>query len=172
MIQIYFIVRIKKVKTLEKIINSELKLLYEWLCANRLSLNIDKTEFIIFRPSNKNIERITLKINGQMIQESYKIKYLGVLLDPKLSWITELCKKLSRSVGMLFKIRNLCPNHVLKSLYYSLFHSHLSYGIALWGVANSTLLNNVFLLQKKQLEPLLNLNSWLILITSSFNFKF
>ena len=94
-----------------------------------------------------------------MIQESYKIsinilEYYSIQNYHGRMHITELCKKLSRSVGMLFKIRKLCPNHVLKSPYYSLFHSHLSYGIALWGVANSTLLNKVFLLQKKAIRAI------------------
>ena len=57
--------------------NNELKLLHEWLCANRLSLNVDKTEFIIFRPGKNNKERTVLKLNGKSIHESTKIKYLG-----------------------------------------------------------------------------------------------
>ena len=147
----------KKVKNLKKVMNNELKLLFEWLCANRLSLNVDKTEFIIFRPSNIEYDRIVLKLNNQEIHESNKIKYLGLLLDPKLSWnvhITELCKKLSRSVGMLYKIRNMCPDHILKSLYFSLFHSHLSYGISLWGVAKCNLVERVFLLQKRAIRAI------------------
>ena len=63
--------------------NEELKKLVDWLCSNRLSLNADKTEFIIFRPSKRNDDRITLKLNGKSIHESNKIKYLGVLLDCK-----------------------------------------------------------------------------------------
>ena len=55
---------------------------------------------------------------------------------------------------MLFKIRNVCPSHVLKSLYYSLFHSHLCYGITLWGVANKTLIDKVFLLQKRAIRAI------------------
>ena len=57
---------------------------------------------------------------------------------------------------MLFKIRNNCPESVLKSLYYSLFNSHLSYGIALWGVANSTLLEKIVLLQKRAIRIITN----------------
>ena len=78
--------------------NHELKCLFEWLCANRLSLNVDKTEFILFRPKMTQTESITLKLNGHKIHESNKIQYLGILLDLKLSWkvhIAELCKKLS-----------------------------------------------------------------------------
>ena len=79
------------------------------------------------------------------------------MIDPKLSWkahVTELCKKLSRAVGMLYKIRNICTEPVLISLYYSLFNSHLSYGIALWGVANYTLLQKVYLLQKRAIRAI------------------
>ena len=147
----------KNLKNLRKVMNEELKLLYEWLCANRLSLNVDKTEFIIFRPSRKITATTVLKLNGTKIYESNKIKYLGILLDPTLSWkphITELCKKLSRGVGMLFKIRNFCPEQVSKSLYYSLFNSHMSYGISLWGVANKTMIDKLFLLQKKAIRAI------------------
>ena len=64
-------------KQIKKVMNKELKLLYEWLCANRLSLNVAKTEFIIFRPIRTNFEdRIVLELNNTKIFESTKIKYL------------------------------------------------------------------------------------------------
>ena len=147
----------KCLRTLRKTMNIELKYLFEWLCANRLSLNVDKTEFIIFRPGTTKTERITLQLNGHKVHESTKIKYLGILIDPKLSWkfhIAELCKKVSRGVGMIFKIHDICPEPVLKSLYYSLINSHLSYGITVWGVANSTLVKKVFLLQKRAMRAI------------------
>ena len=75
----------KKLKSLKKKINKDLEYLFDWLCANRLSLNTKKTEFILFRPNNK-YEHIKLKINQCTIRESPKINYLGVLLDNKLSW--------------------------------------------------------------------------------------
>ena len=117
----------KNPKTLKKVMNKDLKALYEWLCANRLSLNVSKTEFIVFRPPKKSLSnRIVLTLNRTKIYESTKIKYLGLILDARLSWkdhICELAKKLSRSVGMLYKSRDFCPTSILKSLYYSIFHS-------------------------------------------------
>ena len=142
----------KNLKELRKTMNDDLSLLFEWLCANRLSLNVAKTEFIIFRPNKCPMQNFTLKLNQKTLRESSKIKYLGVLLDRNLSWsihIMELCKKLSRAVGMLFKMRNLCTTTTLKSIYYSLFHSHLSYGISVWGLASTSLTHKVFLLQKR-----------------------
>ena len=100
-----------------KILNTYM--LFYWLCENRLSLNVSKTEFIIFRPPRSaRTERITLKLNKTTIFESFKINYLGVILDPNLSWshhIFELRKKLSRAVGMLYKLRNIkCDLKILK----------------------------------------------------------
>ena len=138
---------------LHKIINQELKILFEWLCANRLSLNASKTEFIIFRPPKKTlVDRVTLKLNGIKIYESPKIKYLGILLDNRLTWkhhIHELSKKLSRSLGMIYKIRHFCTPVVLRSLYFSLFNSHLSYGLAVWGNCNGIYSEKLKILQKK-----------------------
>ena len=140
-------------KKLKKVMNKDLSLLYEWLCANRLSVNENKTEFIIFRPRrHKNTERITLKFNRTQLFETVKIKYLGLILDNKLSWkphITELCKKLSRAVGMLYKIRSYCPLTVMRSLYFSLFNSHLSYGLLTWGNADKIHIKKITSLQKK-----------------------
>ena len=82
--------------------NEDLKLIFTWLCANRLSLNVTKTEFIIFKPPKRPLcNRITLKLNGKVLYESPKIKYLGLILDDRLTWkhhISELCKKLNRHI--------------------------------------------------------------------------
>ena len=91
--------------------NEDLRLIFIWLCANRLSLNVDKTEFVVFRPPRHNSSiRFTLKLNGTVLHESPKIKYLGLILDRNLSWkhhIFELRKKLSRAVGILYIISQL-----------------------------------------------------------------
>ena len=46
-------------------------------------------------------------------------------------------------------MKNLCSDNTLKSIYYSLFHSHMTYGISIWGLAKPTLTQKVYLLQKK-----------------------
>ena len=93
--------------------------LFYWLCANRLSLNVGKTEFIIFRPASKLKDNIKLKINQTTIRESSKTKYLGIFIDRNLSFgyhILELCKKLSTAVGMLYNIKNIFSSIMLKSI--------------------------------------------------------
>ena len=76
----------KSEKNLQKKMNEDLKLIYIWLCANRLSLNVDKMKFLVFRPPRKKLQnRFTLKLSGTTIFESTKIKYLGLIIDPHLS---------------------------------------------------------------------------------------
>ena len=77
----------KLLSDLEKTVNKELDKLYLWLNVNRLSLNIEKTNFTIFHPYNKPLKQyITIKINKKAIDEKQSIKYLGVLIDSSLSW--------------------------------------------------------------------------------------
>ena len=96
-------------RSLEKTSNNELKKLNQWLCVNRLALSISKTNFVLFHAFNKPIkENLTLKINHIAIKEQKYIKYLGVLLVSTFSWnfhIDDLTKKITRSIGVMYKIR-------------------------------------------------------------------
>ena len=113
---------------LEKTVNKELEKLYLWLNVNRLSLNIDKTNFIIFHPYNKPLKQhVTIKINKKAINEKESIKYLGVLVDSSLSWkyqISNLTKKISGAIGIMYKLKPFLPLIVMKSVYYSLIFPH------------------------------------------------
>ena len=94
---------------LELVINKELKKLHTWLIVNRLSLNIEKTNFVVFHPYNKPLKhKITLKIQNKAISEKDHVKYLGIMIDSGLTWqaqIDQVSKKMSRAIGLLYKIR-------------------------------------------------------------------
>ena len=114
---------------LERTVNRELNKLFLWLNVNRLSLNIDKTNFIVSHPYNKPRKKcITIKIINKAIKEKEYIKYLGVLIDSTLSWkhhVSNISKKISRSIGIMYKLRPFLPLNVLKNVYYSLVYSHV-----------------------------------------------
>ena len=94
---------------LEKTVNRELKNLYLWLNVNRISLNVTKTNFIIFHPYNKPLKRyITSKINNKAIMEKDNIKYLGVTIDSRLNWkkhISTVSKEISRCIWYNVQIK-------------------------------------------------------------------
>ena len=147
---------------LELVINKELKKLH--LVVNRLSLNMDKTNFIMFHPYNKPMKNsITLKFHKNAILEKNYIKYLGVMIenyikylgvmiDSTLSWhihVENISEKISRAIGLLYKIRPFVDIKIMKTLYYSLIYPHLLYAIEVWGSAGITTLNRLFFLQKR-----------------------
>ena len=138
---------------LELTINKELKKLRNWLIVNRLSLNVDKTNFVIFHPYNKPPkQKITLKIHKNAISEKDHVKYLGIIIDSTLTWgkhIDNLSTKLSKNIGLLYKIRPFVNMKLMKTLYYSLIYSHLNYAIEVWGSADNIHMNRILILQKK-----------------------
>ena len=118
-------------KSLEKTVNKELEKLHDWLCLNILSLNISKTSFVIFRAINKpKTSSVTLIINKQAINESNSVKYLGILIDSHLTFknhIDELTKKISRAIGVLYKLRPFVSTKILTNVYYALVYPFLLY---------------------------------------------
>ena len=108
-----------------------LSLVVQWLRSNKISLNADKTEIIIFRFKRKQIVKyLNFRISGQKINISNKVKYLGIQMEQHLDWnvhIKNMIPKLNRAIGILSKIRHYVPKFLLKTIYYSLFNSHLIY---------------------------------------------
>ena len=146
----------KSIQELEKVTNKELKKLSFWLNINRLSLNIDKTNYMIFHPYNKPVKQnVTILINKKAISEKDSLKYLGVVIDSTLSWkqhINAISKKISRSIGIMYKLRPYLPLQIMKNLYYSLVYSHIVYAIEVWGSAFKTDITKILVLQKRALR--------------------
>ena len=138
---------------LERIMNIELKQLTLWLNVNRLALNIGKTNFVIFHCYNKSLPySVTLKLNNKAISQKSHIKYLGVIIDEHLTWsqhTTTIAKKISRSIGIMYKLRPYMNSKMLTNIYFSLIYSHLVYAVQVWGSACASHLKHIETLQKR-----------------------
>ena len=131
-------------------INCEMEKVYHWLCANRLSLNISKTKFMIFHNKGKNMSSIDpeIKLKGHFNEQVDNFNFLGIIINENLSWtnhITNISIKISKSLGIMYKMKHFLPLNILKTLYSSMILPHLTYGILAWGKEASSF----FLLQKK-----------------------
>ena len=146
----------RDINMLESLINSELEKVHTWLCANRPSLNIDKSNFVIFRPIQRKLaKQVILSINNQMLTQETSSRYLGVYIDYNANWkthISYISKKVKRSIGILSKLRYFISTKILLSLYYALVEPFLNYCIIAWGGTYRTTLQPLFILQKKALR--------------------
>ena len=101
------------------------------------SLNVKKTELVIFRPRKLKIDHnFKFKLDGKTLVLTHCVKYLGVLIDKRLlcnEQIAQIKMKLNRAIGMLSKLRINTNFNVLKTAYHSLFESHFQYSTQLWG---------------------------------------
>ena len=146
----------KSCKQIQKHMNIDLKCLFKWLTANKISLNCSKTELVIFHSnkSNKTFD-FKIKINGSKVIPADNIKYLGVHLDDVLSgWkhCKVLTEKLNRANGMLCKVRHYVPKDELVSIYHAIFSSHLTYNCQVWGISNNSYVKKIEKLQNKAMK--------------------
>lgn len=142
----------QNLKSLELKLNEELDKVNQWLQSNRLSLNIDKTNFVIFHPPQRKTQPVSLKISDRPVEQMTYVKYLGLIIDCHLNWkkhAHEVSKKISRGIGILSKLRHFVTNDILTQLYYSLVYPFLTYGLIVWGNTYTTTLKPIVILQKK-----------------------
>ena len=182
----------ENVKLLESEINQELEKVYNWMCSNRLTLNISKSKSMIIT-KKRNVEPLSIKINNTELEQCNSYKYLGVIFDKDLNWknhVDYVCSKISRSIGGLASLRHRTSISVLREVYYALVNSYVQYGILIWGNASQANLQPLNVLLNKavriitfapfgplDLEPiyrdleLLNLDQTILLERGKFMFK-
>ena len=142
------------------VMNIELNKLSIWLKANKLSLNVKKTHFMFFSPPRKKAEFSNrLTIQGENINQVHETKFLGVMVDDKLSWashINYISKKVSKGIGILYKARKYLPKSCLVTLYYSFIYPYLNYCLEVWGKATENIISKIKILQKRALRIISN----------------
>ena len=132
--------------------NIELKKIYRWLEANRLTLNIAKSKFMILTNKRISDRKFKLKINRTTLEKCSSYKYLGLFFDKDLDWKTHVsyvCKKISKTCGIISKLRHCVDINTLKTVYYSLGYSYLRYGNIVWGNAAESILEPLKTIQNR-----------------------
>src|SRR6267154_373085 len=110
--------------------------IYQWCLSNKLTINLNKTNYTIFSHSRKtSVENINIYLGNFQIKYTTFCKYLGILIDHKLDWqdhIDFIYKKLLKFCGIFYKIRDLLPFQCLKMVYFSFVYTHILYGIEIY----------------------------------------
>ena len=120
-------------------VNTELEKLSVWFRANKLSLNVKKTNYILFGLKHMPAGvTYNVSIDGQAVERVEYTKFLGVFIDEKLNWkkhIEHIASKISKGIGAMGRVRNIVPNKALLMLYYALVYPYLTYCNIVWGSA-------------------------------------
>ena len=110
-------------------LNSELDKLSIWLCASKLSRNVQKTYFMVFhRAKIKIVTLINVTMNNCCLKKTDSLKYLGVIIDHRLNWsqhITHVKNKISKGIGIMYRARSYLTKSSLRKLYFSYIYPHL-----------------------------------------------
>ena len=135
---------------LESELNIVMSRINKWFQDNLITLNLEKTYFIQFSNKNPNNQDILINIEKKNITTVNEIKFLGLKIDSKLSWkrhIDYIIPKLNSACYCMRAVKPFVLHNTLKIIYYSYFHSIMTYGLIFWG--SSTESNKIFRLQKK-----------------------
>ena len=136
------------INTLEQELNREISKVNTWLLSNKLLLNVAKSKFMIFFKHPRTIPKLSISINGNPVEQVTNFNFLGITLDQNITWndhISKISIKVARVIGIMNKLKHIFPHQILRTLYNSLIHPHLIYGLYIWGFSAKRLT----ILQKK-----------------------
>jgi hypothetical protein len=146
----------KSLYEVTEVMNDELGKIVEWLKANKLSLNVNKTHYMVFRSRRcPSFTNCSLSINDVVIEMVEHTKFLGVTIDSFLTWqkhISSVKGKVARGLGIICKAKRNLSKESLLTLYYSIIYPHLIYCVEVWGNSSACHVNSLFRLQKKTIK--------------------
>ena len=147
------------IKQLFSDMNIELAKVSTWFKANRLSLNVDKTKWTLFHSSSRKrfIPEVlpNIVIDELVIEREEITKFLGVLIDENINWKTHIeyiISKVSKSIGILYRVRDIVSKEDSIQLYYAFIQSYVNYGCIVWASTNKTKLEPLYRRQKHALR--------------------
>ena len=143
---------------LNNILNDELANVNDWFKLNKLSVNIAKCKYMVFHTAQKRIIPLQLFIDNTQIEKAHEFNFLGLTLNEHMNWkshINNLSNKISRSIGILNKLKHFIPLKTKVLIYNSLILSYLNYAILAWGYQ----CERITKLQKKAIQ-IINLSKY------------
>ncbi len=124
---------------LEVMLQEDMNLIYNWLCVNKLSLNVAKSKSMVFSLRTHDSNSLNITVCGQVLEEVTQYKYLGIFLDKKLNFdfhIESICSGAKKKLALLGRTRKFVTKESSLLLYKTLLLPVLDYGDVLYGTAS------------------------------------
>ena len=146
----------KNQQNLTEIINADLLKISQWFKANKLTVNPAKSNIVIIaRKLNKSLATIGICLDSTFVPQTLIVNYLRITIDADLKFYNHILlleHKISRTMGILSKLRLILPQNALLKIYYVLIHSQLTYGLIIWGSTFPSYLHKLQSLQNKAVK--------------------
>ena len=147
--------------TLFSIANEILQKLYDYCCANKIVINLDKCCYMEFGATSTDLPNYNLGILNHRFQKVEECKFLGVYLNSKLDWKSQIMHvktQVSKATGALNSVKKIVPPKILRNIYFALIQPYLVYCAPLWGsIHTSKEYEDLFKVQKKAIRVISNL---------------
>ena len=143
--------------SIETALNQDLSNINRWLIANKLTLNMTKTEFMLIG-SRQKLNSLSAFPVWKLMEHNFT-KSLGVLIDENLTWsnhINAITKKISSGIGSIKRISHCVPPATLHTIYHGFVQSHFDYCSVVWGNCAKTLSDKLQRLQNRAVRVLTN----------------
>ena len=141
-------------------INIEITYISKWFKINQLSLNIKKTNFMLFCHKRiRKVKPVKIYIDNILVEQVAETKFLDVIITENLTWdnhINTVCNKVSKGIGIICKIRHLIPPSILINLYFTLVYPYFQYCNIVWASNPSLSLSKLSKMQKRAMHVITN----------------
>ena len=140
---------------LQNKVQSSIDKINEWMCENRLKLNVKKSNYIIIDFSGRKTDEIQLKFGDNYLEKVKTTKILGLIIDERISFkshIDSVCNKLSSRIGLLSRISYYLPSKTLNIIYKTLVQTHIDYCIGIYGFTFDTHIKRIQRLQNRAMR--------------------
>ena len=139
--------------------NDILNKIFDWTVSNRLTLNYDKTYYMTIINQTSSALTNPIFLNGHTLNDEITGKFLGIVMDNKLKFnhhINHICNKISKTIGIIHRLKYLLPKHCLFSLFYSFIHPYVTYCNLIWGGTYNCHLHSLNILHKRAIRLINN----------------
>ena len=142
---------------LSYLISSELDNVSKWFDNNRLVINVEKSNYMYFHNKRKAIpielnDNFPVKLKNYVLKRLEVVQFLGCSIDQYVTWVNHIqsvSSKISKSIGILSKLRHILPKRIMILLYNTLILPHLTYCNSVWGNTYKSRLQGIYKLQKR-----------------------
>ena len=137
-------------------LETELRPIYHWLEMNKIKVNYSKSKYIAFSYKN-HVSYGDVEFGNGLLSNTASLKFLGIEVDENLNFknhVGNICTKISKTVGLLFRLGHYLPMDALKTLYNSLIFPRLDYGLIVWHGCPQGCRDRIFVLQKKAIRAI------------------